>query len=147
MQTLTIFEQIMGLLGIAGVITGTAVWFLRNNTKMIMDANKEFKDAVNDALSSNQQLLSNDINSIRSEFSELRNHVDAGFTSVYDHIDKRNKESQDANYRHIQEVKGKITNMEVQTTSLVERIHTNEKALVEFRLDAEKRFVLKSTAQ
>lgn len=133
-MNMTDLIQILGVLtGLTTLITGTSVFFLKQAASKVQQSNDDLsKEMKADIISIERKVTTN--------LDSLRNHIDGRIDNLRDRMDVKHKDIQEYVSTEVSHLKVKDNDLELKLDLTREKQNDMEKALLQFKLDANEKY-------
>lgn len=144
-----IFKIVGALFGMAVAVTAPAIAFFRYNTQRLEKTQAKMVETIKNSTNESVQGLQKDVKSmqtnIENRITDFHKVMDTRTTELKDHFDSELKSVREGMAKSDHEIKLLNDTLNDRDRSIRQRIHENEKELLQFRLDASETFVKKGS--
>lgn len=136
-EEISILKMLGVLMGVASAITAPVLAFFKYNTKQLAMNQREMIDEMQKSTSSSIQDMQTNIENRITNFHKVMDHRT---NDLKFHFDKELRMFRESQAEADKEIKSLSHTLNERDRHLHQKIHDNEKALLEFRLDVNSNF-------
>lgn len=153
--SISIFEFAGVLVTLAGIITGSAIWYVRKNSDRMETSNEKLAEKLDESNKELTKSIASIHNELRDEVKqnhlEIKNdvkalsfHLDERIDKMQDRMAMSSAELKEFVGRQVSELKAKDNDQDLKLEKTREKMHEVNQKLLEFRIEVSENYEKKA---